>query len=90
MIIIFFRFNLRKKIKINPKKNNDKGILFPENNIPRAKTFIAINIDKNLRYLLFFNLKIKKAIENNAKFFIYPPAINSSAKNPVTYLPTRI
>ena len=49
--------------------------------MPTLKTHITNVVSTNLRLFLFFNAKDTKNIEKKEKFFIKPPAINSSPKN---------
>ena len=80
--IIFFKFFLMKKIKINTVKNENNGILFPESRMPTPKIHITKVININLKSFLFLSTKTRKSIERKEKFSIKPPAINSSPKNP--------
>ena len=65
---IGFNFLLNKNNKNKPKKNKIKGILFPENNMPRPKIHIISIFNKNPS--LFLNVKNKKIMEKRKKFFI--------------------
>ena len=82
VIIIFFKLFLNRKININPKINKTNGILFPESKMPVPNTHTVNVVNKNLVIFLSFNKNVMKNIEKKEKFFIYPPAINSSPKKP--------
>ena len=81
--IIFINLLLNKGINNKPNKNEISGILFPENIMPTPKIHIAIEVNMNLRFFLFLNIKTTKSVEKKEKFCIKPPEINSSPKNPL-------